>query len=567
MKAVIIQARGNYKVGDAVDVKPDEFAVLASEGVAVTETEWKSQQAVLASEKRQKDSDKSRVVQAVERAVKRGAVLPKGEEDTSREKVEAKYVGRLERGECTADIACEALDALPILASHQEPERRTGSGKPELGYGSGKVSGSELVKAAISACEPFQKELRNGGMIKAAGRKHAKILEAQDLAREKSMVLAQLRDEMAAGFVIRAATYNYVDPAGGNPLGLLNTELMVLNNLGHLENQLAMLRDLTTNIAGQPVSFNQQVRTRYFAIPKVQLKTATSAWSGGTGSNTDVNVKMDTYAGVEIALDNVLLSSTPRNLFQEQHDPQLYGLGEYVLYKMLRTIFDGSVRVGNDDDSTTTAQFNVNTPFSLGGSTLKTFVSDLPAAMDIAKIPGGDEPPGVRDLMRMAWVNTRAYASATADTNFVLNQSIQSIRGASQNGNVMETGLFERLGNLKFRKSQMMVDTVTATGSGADGTTNGISIGVGDYGAATNIGFAGTKSALLFVTRLPEDYTQVLPGIPPTAAVEVVSSPQLGISFLVVKYLDHQYEIAKARVQLMFGFGIGDERQGILLTK
>lgn len=571
MKAVIIQARESYKPGDTIDVTPAEFAVLASEGVAVTKSEWDAKESLRASEERAREEGKNRIISACERAVTRGAVLAKGDADGSREKVQAKFVGRYERGECSADIAVEAIESLPTVQA-SEPGRRTSS-TSDLGnrVEAGEVSGNDLVKATIQAMEPFSKTMRTGGIVQNARRQGGNaLLEAMHASKEKARLLARLDREMQGGFVVRAATYNYVDPAGSNPLGLLNTELMVLNNLGHLENQLAMIRDITTNIAGQPVAFNQYVRTRYFNIPKVQLKTSTNAWSTNqTGSNTDVSVRLDQYAGVPISFENTMLSSTPRSLFREQYDPQLYSLGEYVLYKLINTIFAGATRIGNDDDSTSTVRFqdSADRVFNAAGATLKTFVSDLPAKLDLLKMPGGDEPPGASDLMRYAWVHTRPYAAATGDTNFVLNQSIQSIRGSSSNGNVMETGLFERLGNLKFRKSQLMADGIAITGSGADATTNGISVTAPDYDASTYVGFAGTRAALLFATRVPEDYTQVLPNVPSTAAIETVTSPQLGITFLMVKYLDHAYEIANARIQLMFGFGIGDERQGCLITK
>ena len=575
MKVKFIRAVGSFAVGTEADLAVDHAAVLAGDALVpaaadaylLRETELTTVRA------REKEGKALLLVQACDRGVTRGALLAKGDTDLAREKVLAKYQGRLERGECSAEIAVEAIDALPVVQAVNTERQTTSSGtaRADLGYGSGEVSGDELVKAAINACMPFVKSLPNGGLIaKARGQgAHAKLLEARELSMEKSRLFARLNNEMGKGFVVRAATLNYVDPASNNPLGLLNTELMVLQNLGHLENQLRMIRDITTDIAGQPVSFNQQVRSRYFAIPKVQLKTATTAWSGGTGSNVDVNVKLDQYAGVEIALENTMLASTPRNLFQEQRDPQLYGLGEYVIYKLISTLFGGNTRIANDDSTTATIKFqdNASNVFSITGATLKTFVSDLPAKLDSLKMPGGDEDPSASDLARFAWVHTRPYADATGDTNFILNQSIQSIRpGGSHNGNVMETGRFERLGNLKFRKSQLMADNISITGSGADGTTNGISVNAPDFAASAYIGFAGTRSSMLFVSRIPEDWTQVLPGVPQTAALEVVTSPTLGISFLMVKYLDNAYEIAKMRVQLMFGFGIGDERQGCILS-
>ena len=62
------------------------------------------------------------------------------------------------------------------------------------------------------------------------------------------------------------------------------------------------------------------------------------------------------------------------------------------------------------------------------------------------------------------------------------------------------------------------------------------------------------------------DYSKIMPEIPNTAAIEVVTTPKLGISFMVVKYLDHAYETANMRAQLMWGTAIGDERQGLPLV-
>ena len=84
---------------------------------------------------------------------------------------------------------------------------------------------------------------------------------------------------------------------------------------------------------------------------------------------------------------------------------------------------------------------------------------------------------------------------------------------------------------------------------------------------ATYCGLCGTRSALMFVSRTPLDYTKVLPDIPSTAAVELATEPRTGLPFLIVKFLDHAYETANMRVQTMFGTAIGDERQGMLLTR
>jgi hypothetical protein len=355
-------------------------------------------------------------------------------------------------------------------------------------------------------------------------------------------------------------------------LGTLNTGLTLQWNLGFLANQLAIIDDITTDISNTPVMFNQYARTRYISVPGVQLKTSSNAWSGLAGNDVDVNVLMDTHAGIPITINNNVLGSTARQLFNEQKAPQMYGLGEYIIYKLVNTIVNGSTRIANDGHTTSTIKFNpayVNAAggntFNVAGATLSTFVADLPAAMDESKFPGGDEEDGAADLQRFAWVHTRVYAGAAADTNFVLNQSIQGIK-QNMGENLIQTGRFSRIGNTKFRKSQLMTDTIGVTGNGTDGGANAIFVTPGAFANAKTAGFAGTRSSLLFVSRVPLDYTKVMPEIPSTAAIELVTEPKTGMTFMVVKYLDHAYETANMRVQLMFGTAIGDERQGMLLN-
>ena len=372
-----------------------------------------------------------------------------------------------------------------------------------------------------------------------------------------------MRDIVKAG--------DYADQASNNPLGVLNTGLLVQQNLGFLSYQLAMLDDITTDISGQPVLFNQMVRSRYLTIPKVMLKTTTNAWPAAgapTGTVVDVNVTMDTHAGVPISINNNVLGSTLRQLHNEQRAPQLYALGQYIIYKLLANIWTGNTRYANDASTTSTITFSGNGNYSVaaGGGNLATFTADLPEALDELKFPGGDEAEGDDNLARFVWVHGRIYAIAAADTNFLLNSSIQGIRGQSAD-NPLKTGRYNRIGNLKFRKSQLVTDNVSASGSGADSTTNGITVSAGSYAAATKVGFAGTRSSLLFVSRVPTDYTQVLPDVPSTAAIEMATEPKTGLTFMIVKFLDHAYETANLRVQLMFGTAIGDERQGLYIVK
>lgn len=500
--------------------------------------------------------------------------------------------------EDTSEIRATALameatkDGLGVtwIASHEAPEpkgnlsRRVtaadAAGDDMTGrLSTGEIGLRETVRAFLQLHESDHKMLKNGGIIRACNNDAKGISEAVQNASIKAAITDKLVNLINAGADLRltedyvkAAYDGYADPAGA--LGVLNTALTLNQSMGHLENQLMILSDITTDLSGTPILYNQRARTRYTAVPGVQLKTATSSWSGGPGNDVDVDVLMGNYAGVPISVNNVLLGSTGRQLLNEQRAPQMYGLAEYILYTLIYTAFNGYTRFSNDGVTTTVVNaasafadptFGAGA-FNVAGATLKTFVSDLPAAMDLSKFPGGDEEANAYDLMRWCWVHTSLYSAIAGDTAFQLNQSIQGIR--QQPGeNLIRTGRFTQVGNNKFRKSQLVTDNIATTGTGADGTTNAKFVVPGDYTAAKKVGLAGTRSSLLFVSRAPLDYTKVMPDVPSTAAIEMVASPKLGLPFVIVKYLDHAQEVANMRAQLMWGPAIGDERQLMALQQ
>lgn len=564
MKLAIVKAHESFKVGDVIEATPEQAIALINDGFCVTASEYEAKQSIV---KAKHDAVKAEVV----KAKSEGKIAPKDET------IEASKLALVDSGN-DLSLVLESIRNLPVQDKSNLSSRITAAGQESESHDVqiGDMSLRETVKGYLKASEPFSKTVRQGGILRAAKGDSRAIEDAVAASRVRASIGKKLADMVSAGAdfsfnkdVITAGT-DYADPAGA--LGVLNTGLTLQWNLGFLANQLAVIDDITTDISNTPVMFNQYARTRYIKVPGVQLKTSSNSWSGGTGNDVDVNVLMDTHAGVPITINNNILGSTARQLFNEQKAPQMYGLGEYIIYKLVNTIVNGSTRIANDGSSTSTIKFNPNytnptngNTFNVAGASLSTFVADLPAAMDLAKFPGGDEEDGAADLQRFAWVHTSVYSGVAADTNYILNQSIQGIK-QNIGENLIQTGRFTRIGNTKFRKSQLITDQCATTGTGADGGANAIFVTPGNYRNATTVGFAGTRSSLLFVSRVPLDYTKVMPEIPSTAAIELVTEPKTGITFMVVKYLDHAYETANMRVQLMFGTAIGDERQGMLLN-
>jgi len=436
----------------------------------------------------------------------------------------------------------------------------------------------ELVRGFIHASEPFTKTVRQGGILTVCRNDSKAMSDAIMASRNRAIITGELirAIEGGANFTLQdmVKAGDYVDPASNNPLGTLNSTLVLTWNLGYLKNMLPMLNDVVTSISNQPIEFGQMAKVRYITVPKYQKKTSTTAWSTAQSGNTvDVNVSLTNYNGVPIAFPETILGATVRQLHNEMKTPQLYSLGESMVYNLVNTIINGNTRYANDGSTTSTIKFgnvaeggtaNGIPAFGVTGSTLATFTADLPAYMDQYKLAGGQEPPGtsVEDLARFAWLHHSVYANLAADTNLMLNQSIWGAV-AGKGGNLMATGVLPPLGNVKISKSQLVRDGLSETSDGA--TPPLYSVTVPATAPASVLGFAGTRNSLLFASRVPTDYTKVMPEIPSTAAVELVTEPSTGLTFMVVKYLDHAYEISNARVSLMFGMAIGDERQGFIL--
>jgi hypothetical protein len=450
----------------------------------------------------------------------------------------------------------------------------------------GEAGFRDTLKGFFKASLPDYQQRGNGGFVRASCRTEKEMANGVTLAREKASFVQQISDMIVKGAdyrltedLIKAAADNYADPAGA--LGVLNTAITLNWNFGHLENELVMLSDVTTDVTGTPVKYKEWARSRYIKVPGVQIKALGTAWSGGTGNAVDVSINMANYVGTFISVENATLGSTARPLMNEQQPAQLYSLAEYITYTLINAAINGSSQFNNDGVTLATVKAQsayVDPNFGLGtyslaqpypavadGGLLGVFTGGIPTAMDISKFPGGKEAPSVSNLARFAWVHSAIHGALAANPVFAQIQSIQGIRQTPES-NLLLTGQFERLGNMKIRASQLMSDQNSTTGSGADAGANAQYIVPGNFAAAGVVGVGGTRSGLMFVSRAPVDYSKVL-DVPQTAAIELYTSPKLGIPFMVVKYMENSLETANLRVQLMWGVGVGDPRQLMLFRQ
>ena len=78
-------------------------------------------------------------------------------------------------------------------------------------------------------------------------------------------------------------------------------------------------------------------------------------------------------------------------------------------------------------------------------------------------------------------------------------------------------------------------------------------------------GFAGTPESLALATRLPSDYTTVLPGAS-NGRVTTITEPELNLSVALVQYVNHDLGSAIQRVALQYGGAIGNKLTGQLIA-
>ena len=80
------------------------------------------------------------------------------------------------------------------------------------------------------------------------------------------------------------------------------------------------------------------------------------------------------------------------------------------------------------------------------------------------------------------------------------------------------------------------------------------------------VAFGCTAEALVMATRLPNDYTQALPGGGNYGNVSTITDPSSGISLMLTQYVDHSVAVANYRVALMYGVAVGNSLAGQLVT-
>lgn len=344
------------------------------------------------------------------------------------------------------------------------------------------------------------------------------------IAREVTALYAR---DIAGNREVMEMPLSAADSTDAN-LGTMTGTLVAMRTIEDYEQQLIAPEFLTTDYSDVPAQFGQTTVTRIVVTPAVISYDPTLGADGRPkgyvvttpAQTVDAPVKLDQHKAVEIVFDTQQLGSTVRNLFAEQSNLAGYALALNVNNALLANIivanFPGVAAVAGQTPGTLPAVVNL-ADFGRG---------------DFATAASGFNPIGVPIPRRYCLMNSLYFGKLSQDptlTSLAVFQKPEIITGA-------ELPLISKFQPLE-------APNLPTTGNLA--------------------AFFGHKSALVIQTRLPNDYTTVLPG---TAWGNVsVITGKTGLSFLLVQYTDHKGAFAGWRIAMMYGTALGNPKGGKII--
>ena len=302
--------------------------------------------------------------------------------------------------------------------------------------------------------------------------------------------------------------------SAANSVGTAAGTLVTQRVLELLKLSFPVLTAITTDFSDQQANYNQTITTRIISIPTVSTYNASSGWPQSDQTGTDVSITVNAHKGVQITFDSNTLASTVRRLFDEFAPAAAYALAKDLVDAVYGLI--------------TAANFTASPIVSALADFGRPTVVDLGTNLNIAGVPMGSAN---RTLLLYS-----SYFGALAKDAAIVSLA------AFQQREILTNGILPDVHGFR------VVDAPNLP-AGSDHV----------------MGFAFSKSALAVATRIPNDYTSILPGAS-FGNVNVVTDPDIGISMLQTQFVDHSLGNANQRIAWMYGKAKGQAAAGQLLA-
>jgi len=303
--------------------------------------------------------------------------------------------------------------------------------------------------------------------------------------------------------------------AVANVLGTLSPDVISLDVLQILKKRFPMLTAVATDFSDEVVRLNTKIISRVASVPAVQSYTQAAGYGESAATTTDVQVQINQFRYVSLSFYDDSMSTTPRNLVQEQIEGAAYALGKDAFDKLMALAI-----VANFPTHT------VSTAANLTRDTLTAVRMQLQQAG--ASVPrfGILDSAGMQYLLQDPTIISRFYVN------------IEDAAVDQEAGVLTGIGGFEKI--YEF----------------ADLTTD----------AANTLGIFGNKNALVLAARVPSDPASFVADIPINAIIKNVTDEETG---LTIQYRYH-YDVKFGRLDMIltwiFGVAVGVPGHAALIT-
>lgn len=298
-----------------------------------------------------------------------------------------------------------------------------------------------------------------------------------------------------------------------NSFGTLTGDLVVLKALDLLKLRFPILSRVSTDFSAQQVKYGQSVKTRIITVPTVTTYNTTTGYAASDMTTTDVAVTINAHKGITVLVNANDAGSTGRDLFGEQVNAMNYALGK-DLVDALYALFVAATYT----NTTTTGAVNT---------------TNFTRALIPIVVAQAFNTRGVPQMNRTLLLNAAAFAALSSDPTIVS-------LAVYQKPEVITSYTLPELSGIQ------PIEAINLPSTG------------------NMVGFALTPDAAAIATRLPLDYSTVLPGSS-YGNVQTVTNPDLGISVLKTDFVDHKLGTANSRIAWMYGVAAGQVASAQLL--
>jgi hypothetical protein len=293
-----------------------------------------------------------------------------------------------------------------------------------------------------------------------------------------------------------------------NTLGTLTPQLVVQRTLELLMIMFPGLNQIARDFSEQKVLYNQDVITRIPSANAISTFDPTAGYVPTAGvTTTDVKVTVNQHKFYIFEFGSQEISSTTRNLLDEQAIPAAYAMGLDIF-----TTLAGNITAANFPHEFVTALADID-------------------RKTVRKLGTILKKRGVNLFGAYGLLNGDAVGALADDLTIVspfYNPGADTVR-TGQLTNVHGIQPFEFPG----------------------------------LASAQNLlGFAGNPSSLIFVTRVPDDPALVMPDVPIPGKISLVKNPQTGLTCMMRE--SYNMITAKYTVVLvwMYGTAVGNPLAG-----